>query len=342
LCVSIEGCKDKKIIFAAAMEKTLKEQLVDIPFPVYLAPMEGVTDRAFRLVCKEKGADVLISEFISSDALSREVEKSMQKMRFDERERPFGIQIFGHDEQSLVTAAKLAEEAAPDFIDINWGCPVKKVVNKGAGSAILKDIPKMERLTAAVVKAVNLPVTVKTRLGWDSSEKPIVEVAERMQDVGVQVIAIHGRTRAQMYGGEADWNLIGEAKANPRLHIPVIGNGDIDSAEKALQCREQYGVDAVMIGRAAIGNPWIFEHVKALLNGIMLPLPSYEERVEAVLQQLRVAEAEKGERRAVLEMRTQYAGYFRGLYNFKPIRMQLMNVTTIAECEAILRTYSAS
>ncbi|MBR6132290.1 MAG: tRNA dihydrouridine synthase DusB [Bacteroidales bacterium] len=322
------------------MEKTIQELLAGIRFPVYLAPMEGVTDRAFRLVCKEKGADVLISEFISSDALSREVDKSMKKMRFDERERPFGIQIFGHDEQSLVTAARMAEEAAPDFIDINWGCPVKKVVNKGAGSAILKDIPKMERLTSAVVKAVHLPVTVKTRLGWDSSDKPIVEVAERMQDVGVQAIAIHGRTRAQMYGGEADWNLIGKAKANPRLHIPVIGNGDIDSAEKALRCKEQYGVDAVMIGRAAIGNPWIFEQVKGLLNGIEVPLPSYETRVEAVLQQLRLAEAEKGERRAVLEMRTQYAGYFRGLYNFKPVRLRLMGALTIEECVDILHSYS--
>ncbi len=322
------------------MEKTIQELLSGIRFPVYLAPMEGVTDRAFRLVCKEKGADVLISEFISSDALSRSVDKSMQKMRFDERERPFGVQIFGHDEQSLVTAARLAEESAPDFIDINWGCPVKKVVNKGAGSAILKDIPKMERLTSAVVKAVHLPVTVKTRLGWDSSDKPIVEVAERMQDVGVQAIAIHGRTRAQMYGGEADWNLIGEAKANPRLHIPVIGNGDIDSAEKALRCKEQYGVDAVMIGRAAIGNPWIFEQVKGLLNGIEVPLPSYETRVEAVLQQLRLVEAEKGERRAVLEMRTQYAGYFRGLYNFKPVRLRLMGALTIEECEDILHSYS--
>lgn len=323
------------------MEKTLKDYLAGLRFPVYLAPMEGVTDRAFRLVCKEKGADVLISEFISSDALSRSVDKSMQKMRFDERERPFGIQIFGHDEQSLVTAARLAEESAPDFIDINWGCPVKKVVNKGAGSAILKDIPKMERLTSAVVKAVHLPVTVKTRLGWDSSDKPIVEVAERMQDVGVQAIAIHGRTRAQMYGGEADWNLIGETKANPRLHIPVIGNGDIDSAEKALRCKEQYGVDAVMIGRAAIGNPWIFEQVKGLLNGNVVPLPSYETRVAAVLQQLRLAEIEKGERRAVLEMRTQYAGYFKGLYNFKPVRMRLMNALTIVECENILNSYSA-
>ena len=322
------------------MEKTIQELLSGIRFPVYLAPMEGVTDRAFRLVCKEKGADVLISEFISSDALSRSVDKSMQKMRFDERERPFGVQIFGHDEQSLVTAARLAEESAPDFIDINWGCPVKKVVNKGAGSAILKDIPKMERLTSAVVKAVHLPVTVKTRLGWDSSDKPIVEVAERMQDVGVQAIAIHGRTRAQMYGGEADWNLIGEAKANPRLHIPVIGNGDIDSAEKAMKCKEQFGVDAVMIGRAAIGNPWIFEQVKGLLDGNAVPLPSYETRVAAVLQQLRLAEAEKGERRAVLEMRTQYAGYFKGLYNFKPVRMQLMNALTIVECEDILHSYS--
>ena len=285
------------------MGKTMKKLLDGIRLPVYLAPMEGVTDRAFRMMCKEKGADVLISEFVSSDALSRAVDKSVRKMRFDERERPFGIQIFGHDEQSLVRAAQLAEESAPDFIDINWGCPVKKVVNKGAGAAILKDIPKMERLTAAVVRAVRLPVTVKTRVGWDSADRPIVEVAERMQDVGVQAIAIHGRTRAQMYGGEADWNLIGEAKANPRLSIPVIGNGDIDSAEKALRYKERFGVDAVMIGRAAIGNPWIFEQVKGLMDGVAVPPPDYRARVECVLGQLRSAAAEKGERRAVLEDR---------------------------------------
>lgn len=233
----------------------IKEILQSIDFPVYLAPMEGVTDQAFRLICKEKGADVLISEFVSSDALSRIVEKSIRKMRFAEQERPFGVQIFGHDEQSLVAAAQLAAESKPDFVDINWGCPVKKIVSKGAGSAILQDIPKMERLTAAVVKAVDVPVTVKTRLGWDSINKPIVEVAERMQDVGAQAIAIHGRTRAQMYGGEADWSLIAAVKNNPRMTIPVIGNGDINSAEKAIAYKERYGVDAIMVGRAAIGNP---------------------------------------------------------------------------------------
>lgn len=322
------------------MGNAIQDMLSKFAFPVYLAPMEGVTDRSFRLVCKKMGADVLVSEFISSDALSREIDKSVRKMCFDERERPFGVQIFGHDEQSLVAAARMAELAGPDFIDINWGCPVKKVVNKGAGSAILQDVPRMARLTAAVVDAVRLPVTVKTRLGWDSSSKPIVEVAERMQDAGVQAIAIHGRTRAQMYGGEADWSLIGEAKANPRLHIPVVGNGDIDSAEKALQYRERYGVDAVMIGRAAIGNPWIFQQIKALVRGSEASFPTYDERVATVMEQLHLAAKEKGERRAVLEMRTQYAGYFKGLYNFKTVRMKLMQALTISECEDILRSYS--
>lgn len=322
------------------MGNAIQDMLSKFAFPVYLAPMEGITDRSFRLVCKKMGADVLVSEFISSDALSREIDKSVRKMCFDEQERPFGVQIFGHDEQSLVAAARMAEQAGPDFIDINWGCPVKKVVNKGAGSAILQDVPRMARLTAAVVDAVRLPVTVKTRLGWDSSSKPIVEVAERMQDAGVQAIAIHGRTRAQMYGGEADWSLIGEAKANPRLHIPVVGNGDIDSAEKALQYRERYGVDAVMIGRAAIGNPWIFQQVKALVHGSEASFPTYDERVATVMEQLHLAAKEKGERRAVLEMRTQYAGYFKGLYNFKTVRMKLMQALTISECEDILRSYS--
>ena len=322
------------------MGNAIQDMLSKFAFPVYLAPMEGVTDRSFRLVCKKMGADVLVSEFISSDALSREIDKSVRKMCFDERERPFGVQIFGHDEQSLVAAARMAEQVGPDFIDINWGCPVKKVVNKGAGSAILQDVPKMARLTAAVVDAVRLPVTVKTRLGWDSSSKPIVEVAERMQDVGVQAIAIHGRTRAQMYGGVADWELIGEAKANPRLHIPVIGNGDIDSAEKALQYRERYGVDAVMIGRAAIGNPWIFQQVKALVCGGEASFPTYDERVATVMEQLHSAANEKGERRAVLEMRAQYAGYFKGLYNFKTVRMKLVQALTISECEYILHSYT--
>lgn len=316
---------------------TIKALLQQFDFPVYLAPMEGVTDRGFRRICKEYGADVLISEFISSDALSREVAKSFLKMAFAEDERPFGVQIFGSTEEALTVAARLAAEQQPDFIDINWGCPVKKIVSKGAGSAILQDIPKMVRLTSAVVKAVNLPVTVKTRLGWDSSDKPIVEVAERLQDVGIQAITIHGRTRAQQYGGEADWSLIGEVKNNPRMTIPVIGNGDIDSAEKAVAYKERYGVDAVMVGRAAIGNPWIFRQIKALRNGNPCPEPTYEERVDLVMRHLRENERTKGERSAVLEMRTQYSGYFRGVFNFKPRKIRLMSALSIAECEEILR-----
>lgn len=316
---------------------TIKDILRQFDFPVYLAPMEGVTDGAFRRICKEYGADVLISEFISSDALSRVVEKSIRKMDFTDGERPFGVQIFGSDEEALVSAAKLAEQYRPDFIDINWGCPVKKIVSKGAGSAILQDIPKMVRLTSAVVRAVQLPVTVKTRLGWDSTDKPIVEVAERLQDIGIQAIAIHGRTRAQQYGGEADWTLIGEVKRNPRMTIPVIGNGDINSAERAVLFRERYGVDAVMVGRAAIGNPWIFRQIKALRNNETLPEPTYEERVDLVMRHLRENVEAKGERAAVLEMRTQYSGYFRGVFNFKLKKIQLMGATTVDACENILR-----
>ena len=316
---------------------TIKELLQQFPFPVYLAPMEGITDGAFRRICKEYGADVVITEFISSDALSREVEKSIRKMDFQDDERPFGIQIFGSQEGPLVAAAQFAAAQHPDFIDINWGCPVKKIVSKGAGAAILQDIPKMVSLTAAVVKAVDLPVTVKTRLGWESANKPIVEVAERLQDVGIQAIAIHGRTRAQQYGGEADWTLIGEVKNNPRMTIPVIGNGDINSAEKAFEYRKRYGVDAIMIGRAAIGNPWIFSQIRSLLRGEPVQEPSYEERVALVMRHLRENERTKGERVAVLEMRTQYAGYFRGVFNFKPRKIQLMGAATIAECEEILR-----
>lgn len=318
----------------------VKEILNRLDFPIYLAPMEGITDHAFRMICKEHGADMLISEFISSDALSREVDKSLKKMRFDERERPFGVQIFGHNESSLITAAQIAAECEPDFIDINWGCPVRKVVSKGAGSAILQDIPKMVTLTAAVVKAVNLPVTVKTRLGWDQSSKPIVEVAERLQDIGIEAIAIHGRTRSQMYAGEADWSLIGAVKANPRMTIPVIGNGDIDTAEKAILYRERYGVDGIMIGRAAIGNPWIFRDIKCRLRGEEPRPLTYRERLATVLHHLQASTEDKGERRAVLEMRTQYAGYFKGLYDYKSTRMQLMSATTIEECRQIMEAYA--
>lgn len=316
---------------------TIKELLARFDFPVYLAPMEGVTDGAFRRICKEYGADIVVSEFISSDALSREVEKSFRKMAFTDAERPFGVQIFGGTEEALTAAARLAAAQNPDFIDINWGCPVKKIVSKGAGAAILQDIPKMVRLTEAVVKAVDLPVTVKTRLGWESADKPIVEIAERLQDVGIQAIAIHGRTRAQQYGGEADWSLIGAVKANPRMTIPVIGNGDINTAERALAYRERYGVDAVMVGRVAIGNPWIFQQIKALRNGTPCPEPTYDERVDLVMRHLRENVHDKGERVAVLEMRTMYSGYFRGVFNFKPRKIKLMSATTVAECEEILR-----
>lgn len=306
-------------------------------FPIFLAPMEEVSDASFRRLCKEFGADVLISEFVSSEALIRDVEKSQKKMAFSEVERPFGIQIFGHDIDSLSRAAEIAAAQKPDFVDINWGCPVKKVVVKGAGSAILKDIPKMVRLTAAVVKSVPVPVTVKTRLGWEESDKPIVQVAEMLQDVGVQMLSIHGRTRSQMYSGNADWTLIGEIKNNPRITIPIVGNGDIDSGEKAMEYRNKYGVDGIMVGRAAIGNPFIFKEIKDYFAGNSKPEFSYEERVKTCLRHLRSAVEVKGERTAVLEMRRHYAGYFKGIPNFKPKKMQLMLALTVAECEDILK-----
>ena len=306
-------------------------------FPVFLAPMEEVTDASFRLMCKHFGADVLISEFVSSEALIRDVEKSLKKMAFSEGERPFGIQIFGHDEESLRRAAEIAADKRPDFIDINWGCPVKKVVSKGAGAAILKDIPKMVRLTASVVKAIDLPVTVKTRLGWEESDRPIVEAAEQLQDVGIRMLTIHGRTRSQMYSGAADWTLIGEVKNNPRITIPIVGNGDIDSGAKAAEYRDRYGVDGVMVGRAAIGNPFVFKEIKNYFAGISTPLPTYEERVSTCMEHLRGAVEVKGERTAVLEMRRHYAGYFKGIPNFKEKKIALMRALTVAECEAILK-----
>lgn len=314
----------------------IREILEKLEFPVYLAPMEEVTDPPFRSICKEFGADVLISEFISSDALSREVEKSIKKMHFDEVERPFGIQIFGHDEESLTAAAKMAESANPDFIDINWGCPVRKVVTKGAGSAILKDIPKMVRLTKAVVDAVKLPVTVKTRLGWEEADKPIVEVAEMLQDVGISALTIHGRTRSQMYSGTADWTLIGQVKANPRMTIPIIGNGDVDSGEKAVALKRQYGVDAVMVGRAAIGNPWVFRQIKDYVGGREPQMPDYDERVRVCLRHLQLSMEWKGERTGILEMRKHYANYFKGIPYFKEKKMKLMSALSLEECKNIL------
>lgn len=314
---------------------SFSDLLISYPFPLFLAPMEGVTDSVFRNLCKDMGADFVISEFISSDALIREVSNSLVKMSFLEKERPFGIQIFGHNEESLSMAAERAAEANPDFIDINWGCPVKKIVSKGAGSAILKDIPKMVRLTKAVVDSVKIPVTVKTRLGWDESEKPIVSVAEQLQDVGIQGIAIHGRTRAQQYGGVADWQLIGEVKNNPRMRIPVIGNGDITSGEKAIEYKNRYGVDGIMVGRAAIGNPWIFKEIKNTIAGKEMPPISYEERVNICLQHLKLTMEQKGERRAVMEMRLHYGGYFKGIPFFKEKKVQLMKALTVQEVEAV-------
>lgn len=315
-----------------------KALLTSYTFPLFFAPMEEVSDASFRKICKAFGADFLISEFISSDALIRDIPKSQKKLFFSDDERPFGIQIFGHDENSLVQAAQIAEEQNPTFIDINWGCPVKKVVTKGAGSAILKDIPKMIALTKAVVNAVSLPVTVKTRLGWDASDKPILAVTEKLQDIGIQAITIHGRTRSQMYSGEADWSLIGEVKSNPKIYIPVIGNGDINSGQKALDYKNRYGVDAIMIGRAAIGNPWIFQEVRQYVTGNSFIPPTFQERIEVCLQHLKSAAVHKGEISAVLEMRRHYAGYFKAIPHFKETKIKLMQVLSVTECEEILRS----
>ena len=312
-------------------------------FPLWLSPMEAVTDAPFRSLCKQYGADVLVSEFVSSDAVVRLAEKTLSKMAFRTEERPTGIQIFGHDEQSMRQAAEIAASRKPDFIDLNWGCPVRKIVSKGAGSGILQDIPKMVSITRAVVQAmgeINMPVTVKTRLGWDAGSKPIVEVAERLQDIGIRAISIHGRTRAQLYGGTADWSLIGQVKNNPRMHIPVFGNGDINSAQKAVEMRRRYGVDGILIGRAAIGNPWIFKQVKHFMEtGQELPLPGVQER-KAVCMRLFEKETEsKGERVAAQEMKIHYPGFFKGLPGFKPVKMKLMLSSSMREAQELLESY---
>lgn len=305
-------------------------------FSLGLSPMEAVTTPCFRQICKKYGVDVLFSEFISSDALARGIESSCKKMDFKEEERPLAIQIFGNNETSLREAAELAAQSSCDWIDINWGCPVKKVAGKGCGSGILNDIGKMEYLTKKVVESVNIPVSVKTRLGYSDDNKPIVEVAERMQDVGVQLISIHGRTRTQMYKGEADWTLIGEVKNNPRMNIPVFGNGDIDSAEKMLEYKNRYGVDGILIGRAAMGNPFIFRQCKDLLEGKQASLFGIKERIDACKEHLRGLRDWRGDRYAILEMRKFYSGYFRGLNNFKPYRIRLVTTNSYEEVEEIL------
>lgn len=300
---------------------------INLPtFPLLLAPMEDVSDPPFRALCKEHGADLMYTEFISSEGLIRDAIKSRQKLDIFDYEKPIGIQIFGGDEEAMALSSKIVSVTKPDLVDINFGCPVKKVVCKGAGAGVLKDIDLMVRLTKAVVNATDLPVTVKTRLGWDNNSLNIEEVAERLQDVGIKALSIHGRTRMQMYKGEADWSLIAKVKNNPRIHIPIFGNGDIDSPEKALAYKNRYGVDGVMIGRAAIGYPWIFREIKHFLNtGQHLAAPSIEERVAACKKHLDGSMAWKGERLGILEMRRHYANYLKGFPNIKEFRARLVN-----------------
>lgn len=294
-------------------------------FPLLLAPMEDVSDPPFRALCKEQGCDMMYTEFISVEGLIRDAKKSVQKLDIYDYERPIGIQIFGAEIDSMKRAAEIVEEAQPEVLDINFGCPVKKVVCKMAGAGILQDIPKMVKLTSEIVKSTNLPVTVKTRLGWDENTIKIVEVAERLQDVGIQAISIHGRTRKQMYKGEADWSHIRSVKENPRLHIPVIGNGDIDSPEKAVRYKNEYGVDGIMIGRASIGNPWIFKQIKHYVRtGELLPLPTISEKVRVVKQHLSHSLEWKGDKLGILEMRRHYTNYFRGLPQIKSYRGRLV------------------
>jgi nifR3 family TIM-barrel protein len=313
-------------------------------FPLLLAPMEDVSDPPFRAVCKRNGADMMYSEFISSEGLIRDAIKSRKKLDIFEEERPVGIQIFGGDEESLSLAAKIVEVTRPDLLDINFGCPVKKVALKGAGAGVLRNIDLMVKLTAAVVRSTSLPVTVKTRLGWDDNSKNIEEVAERLQDTGIAALSIHGRTRAQMYKGQADWTLIGKVKNNPRIQIPVFGNGDIDSPEKVLEFKNRYGVDGVMIGRAAIGYPWIFREIKHFLKtGTHLPPPSLEERIDVCREHLRKSVQWKNPVVGVNEMRRHYASYLKGLPNIKEYRLQLVTLKEVEAIEEvlenILRTY---
>ncbi|PIQ46949.1 MAG: tRNA dihydrouridine synthase DusB [Cytophagales bacterium CG12_big_fil_rev_8_21_14_0_65_40_12] len=294
-------------------------------FPLLLAPMEDVSDPPFRAVCKENGADLMYTEFISSEGLIRNAEKSVQKLDIYDYERPIGIQIFGDKIDSMREAAAIAEAAQPEIIDINYGCPVKKVACKGAGAGILLDIPKMQAMAGEIVKQVSLPVTVKTRLGWDDSTIRIVEVAKRLQDVGVQALTIHGRTRAQMYKGVADWTKIAEVKNHPDIHIPIFGNGDIDSPEKALEYKNKYEVDGIMIGRAAIGYPWIFNEIKHFMKmGEHLPAPTMEQRVSTAKKHLQFSLEWKNELQGIFEMRRHYTNYFRGIPNFKPFRTRLV------------------
>jgi len=306
-------------------------------FPLFLAPMEDITDPSFRMVCKMQGADVMYTEFISADGLIRDGEKSVKKLDIYDNERPIGIQLYGHLLDAMVEAALMAEEASPELIDINFGCPVRKIANRGAGAGMLKNIPLMIEMTSAIVKAVSLPVTVKTRLGWDDDSKIIVEIAERLQDVGIKALTIHGRTRAQLYKGVADWTLIGEVKNNPRMHIPIIGNGDIDGPLKAKEMFDRYGVDGIMIGRATVGRPWIFRDIRHYLStGELLPEPSVSEKADLALFHLDRSLEYKEGRRAIYEMRRHLSNYFKGLPHFKETRLKLLTATEVEDVKAVI------
>jgi tRNA-dihydrouridine synthase B len=301
-------------------------------FPLLLAPMEDVSDPPFRFVCKKHGADLMYTEFISSEGLIRDAIKSRQKLDIFDYEKPIGIQIFGGDEEAMALATQVVDATNPDLVDINFGCPVKKVVCKGAGAGILKDVPKMLKLAQAVVKSTKLPVTVKTRLGWDENSINVMEVAERLQDVGVQALTIHGRTRSQMYKGTADWTLIGDIKNNPRIKIPIFGNGDVATPEKALELKNKYGVDGIMIGRASIGYPWIFNEIKHFLeSGTYLPKPEIADRVEVCKIHLKKSIEWKGEMLGMLEMRRHYSNYFKNLPDFKSYRTTLVSSQSPSE-----------
>jgi tRNA-dihydrouridine synthase B len=306
---------------------------IELPdFPLLLAPMEDVSDPPFRAVCKDNGADLMYTEFISSEGLIRDAMKSKQKLDVFDYEKPIGIQIFGGDEEAMAMSARIVDAVQPDLLDINFGCPVKKVVSKGAGAGVLKNVPLMIRLTDACVKATNLPVTVKTRLGWDDDTRNIEEVAERLQDVGIKALSIHGRTRCQLYKGQADWTLIAKIKENPRITIPIFGNGDIDSPEKAVEYKNRFGVDGIMIGRAAIGYPWIFDEVKHFMaTGEHLPPPGIEQRVAVIRKHLKRSIEWKGLVPGINEMRRHYTNYLKGLPNIRDYRLKL--VTTLSEAE---------
>jgi tRNA-dihydrouridine synthase B len=305
--------------------------------PLFLAPMEDITDPSFRMVCKMNGADFMYTEFVSSDGLIRDGKKSVKKLDIYDFERPIGIQLYGHLVDSMVEAALIAEQANPELIDINFGCPVKKIANRGAGAGMLRNIPLMIEMTEAIVKAVKLPVTVKTRLGWDDDSKFIVDIAEQLQDTGIEALTIHGRTRAQLYKGDADWTLIGEVKNNPRMKIPIIGNGDIDSPVRAKEMFDKYGVDGIMIGRATVGRPWIFRDIRHFLStGEILPEPSVNEKADLALLHLDKSLEFKEGKRAIFEMRRHLSNYFKGLPHFKETRLKLLTASEVDDIKIII------